>query len=65
LKLDKAVQLPVVEVEGWLSESMPAMITDLVISLDDRFMYVSCWLHGFIAQYDITDPFRITLKAKA
>ncbi|KAL7978010.1 hypothetical protein Chor_004997 [Crotalus horridus] len=27
-----------------------------VISLDDRFLYMSNWFHGDIRQYDITDP---------
>lgn len=35
---------------------MPALITDILISMDDRFLYVSCWLHGDIRQYDISDP---------
>uniref|UniRef100_A0A674P7L3 Methanethiol oxidase n=1 Tax=Takifugu rubripes TaxID=31033 RepID=A0A674P7L3_TAKRU len=28
---------------------------DILISLDDRFLYFSNWLHGDIRQYDITD----------
>ena len=35
---------------------VPALISDFVISMDDRFMYVSAWLHGEVRQYDITDP---------
>lgn len=31
------------------------MITDILISLDDRYLYFSNWLHGDIRQYDITD----------
>uniref|UniRef100_A0AAQ5YJE9 Methanethiol oxidase n=1 Tax=Amphiprion ocellaris TaxID=80972 RepID=A0AAQ5YJE9_AMPOC len=31
------------------------LITDILISLDDRFLYFSNWLHGDIRQYDITD----------
>ena len=34
---------------------MPGLITDILISLDDRYMYFSNWLHGDIRQYDITD----------
>ena len=30
-------------------------VTDVLISLDDRFMYVSHWFHGDIRQYDISD----------
>ncbi|VDK39731.1 unnamed protein product [Anisakis simplex] len=52
------------EVDGWAIERLPAMIADLVISMDDRFMYASAWLHGYVAQYDITDPFRVSLCSK-
>ena len=31
--------------------------TDILISLDDKFLYFSNWLHGDIRQYDISDPF--------
>ena len=31
------------------------LITDILLSLDDRFLYFSNWLHGDIRQYDITD----------
>ena len=31
------------------------MITDILISLDDKYLYFSNWLHGDIRQYDITD----------
>eukprot|EP00755_Sulcionema_specki_P029452 Sspe_Gene.1924::Locus_640_Transcript_1_1_Confidence_1.000_Length_1626::g.1924::m.1924/K17285/SELENBP1; selenium-binding protein 1 len=50
------VKIPSIPVEGWALPEMPALITDFVISLDDRFMYVACWLHGDVRQYDITDP---------
>ena len=44
-----------VEVDGW-PFPVPGLITDLVLSLDDRFLYFSNWLHGDIRQYDISDP---------
>jgi len=50
-----AVKIPPIPVEGWALPEMPALITDFVLSLDDRFMYVACWLHGDVRQYDITD----------
>lgn len=31
------------------------MITDILISLDDKFLYFSNWLHGDVRQYDITN----------
>ena len=35
---------------------MPGLITDLVLSLDDRWLYFSNWLHGDVRQYDVSDP---------
>lgn len=43
------------EVEGWALPAMPGLITDILVSLDDRYIYFSNWLHGDIRQYDITD----------
>lgn len=32
------------------------MMTDILLSLDDRYLYFSNWLHGDVRQYDISDP---------
>jgi len=53
----KVIDVESIEVEGWALPSMPGLITDILISLDDKFLYFSNWLHGDIRQYDITDPF--------
>jgi methanethiol oxidase len=37
--------------------AVPPFVTDLNLSLDDRFLYVSCWGTGELRQYDVTDPF--------
>ena len=34
---------------------MPAVLTDILISMDDKYLYLSCWVHGDLRQYDITD----------
>lgn len=34
---------------------LEGLITDVLISLDDRFLYFSNWLHGDIRQYDISN----------
>ena len=44
-----------VEQDGW-PFPVPGLITDLVVSMDDRFLYFSNWLHGDLRQYDISDP---------
>lgn len=33
------------------------LVTDINLSLDDRFLYVSCWGTGELRQYDVSDPF--------
>ncbi len=53
---------PVIEVEnepldGWpLPGGVPGLITDVVLSMDDRLLYFSNWLHGDLRQYDVSDP---------
>jgi methanethiol oxidase len=32
------------------------LVTDINLSLDDRFLYVSCWGTGELRQYDVSDP---------
>lgn len=34
----------------------PPLITDIDLSLDDRFLYVACWGTGELRQYDVSDP---------
>ncbi len=42
-------------------EAVPPLVTDIDLSLDDRFLYVSCWGTGEMRQYDVTDPMNPTL----
>ncbi|XP_077176359.1 methanethiol oxidase-like [Paroedura picta] len=53
---EKVIQIPSKKVSGWLLPEMPALNNSIVISLDDRFLYMSNFLHGDVRQYDITDP---------
>ncbi|KOB70822.1 Selenium-binding protein 1 [Operophtera brumata] len=32
------------------------LLSDILLSLDDKYLYFSCWLHGDVRQYDISDP---------
>ena len=41
--------------KGW-PFPVPGLITDLVLSMDDRWLYFSNWLHGDVRQYDVSDP---------
>ena len=54
-QVNKVIDVPTVELAGW-PIPVPSLITDLLISLDDRILYFSNWLHGDIRQYDISDP---------
>jgi selenium-binding protein 1 len=35
--------------------AVPPLVTDIALSVDDRFLYVSCWGTGELKQYDVTD----------
>ncbi len=37
--------------------AVPPLVTDIDLSLDDRFLYVSAWGTGEMRQYDVSDPF--------
>jgi len=36
--------------------AIPPIITDIDLSVDDKFLYVSCWATGEMKQYDVSDP---------
>jgi selenium-binding protein 1 len=38
-------------------KAVPPLVSDIDLSLDDRFLYVSCWGTGEMRQYDVSDPF--------
>ncbi|XP_068917960.1 methanethiol oxidase [Tenebrio molitor] len=54
--VDKVIDILPKKVSGWDSDYINGMITDIVISLDDKYLYLNNWLHGDVRQYDITDP---------
>jgi selenium-binding protein 1 len=37
--------------------AVPPLISDINLSLDDKFLYVSCWGTGELRQYNVSDPF--------
>jgi selenium-binding protein 1 len=53
--VEKVIEVEPVETEGW-PFPVPGLITDLLVSMDDRFLYFSNWLHGDLRQYDVSDP---------
>lgn len=52
-----AVTQPWAELTGWALPTLPPLITDILLSLDDRYLIFSNWLRGDVALYDISqDP---------
>ena len=51
-----AISVKPLKVQNWILPEMPGLITDFLISLDDRFLYFVNWLHGDVRQYNIEDP---------
>jgi selenium-binding protein 1 len=37
--------------------AVPPLVTDIDLSVDDKFLYVSAWGTGELKQYDVSDPF--------
>jgi selenium-binding protein 1 len=54
-QVEKVIDVPAVELAGW-PIPVPSLITDFLVSMDDKYLYLSNWLHGDIRQYDISDP---------
>ncbi len=42
-------------------KACPPLVTDINLSLDDRFLYVACWGTGEMRQYDVSDPLHAKL----
>ncbi len=36
--------------------AVPPLISDIDLSMDDRFLYVACWGTGELRQYEVSDP---------
>ena len=51
---DPVIETEAVELEGW-PMPVPSLMTDMVLSMDDRFLYVANWFHGNLQQYDVSD----------
>jgi len=51
---DPAVLPPILQ--GF--KAVAPLVTDINLSVDDRFLYVSCWGTGEFIQYDVSDPFK-------
>ena len=38
-------------------KAVPPLVTDIELSVDDQFLYVSCWGTGELLQYDVSNPY--------
>src|SRR5690606_7695020 len=45
--------------------AVPPLVSDINLSLDDRYLYVSCWGTGELRQYDVTDRFNPVFTGSA
>ena len=54
-RAETAIDVSPREHEDW-DMPMPGLITDLLISMDDRYLFFSNWGHGDVRMYDISDP---------
>ncbi|ACY98524.1 MULTISPECIES: selenium-binding family protein [Thermomonospora] len=50
---DPAELPPVIQPFG----AVPPLVTDIDLSVDDKWLYVSCWGTGELKRYDVSDPF--------
>ncbi len=53
--VEKVIDVESIDIENF-PMPLPGLITDLLISMDDKYLYFSNWLHGDLRQYDISDP---------
>ena len=44
--------------------AVPPLVTDIDLSLDDKYLYVACWGTGEMHQYDVSDPMKPKLAGK-
>jgi selenium-binding protein 1 len=52
---EKVIDIEPREHDDW-DMPIPGLVTDLLISMDDRYLFFSNWLHGDVRMYDISDP---------
>jgi len=62
-KTEKVIQVDAIK--SATGDAIPPVISDMLISLDDRFIYFCNWLHGDVRQYfigDETKPPKLTAR---
>nr|WP_156303780.1 selenium-binding protein SBP56-related protein [Sulfuracidifex tepidarius] len=67
---EKVIDIPAEKGDGGLPDVLkgfgmiPPLVTDIDLSLDDKFLFVSCWGAGEVRKYDVSDPFHPVLAGK-
>lgn len=51
-----AVRQSWLPVSGWALPQLPPLITDILLSLNDKWLFFSNWLRGDVCMYDISNP---------
>ena len=46
---EKVLDIPAKKVDGWLLPEMPGVMSDILISMDDQYLYLSNWVHGDVS----------------
>ena len=54
-RAEKVIDVEDREHEDW-DMPVPGLVTDLLVSMDDRYLFFSNWLHGDVRMYDVSDP---------
>ncbi|MFC7080411.1 selenium-binding family protein [Halorussus caseinilyticus] len=52
---EKVIDVEAREHDDW-DMPVPGLVTDLLVSMDDRYLFFSNWLHGDVRMYDVSDP---------
>jgi selenium-binding protein 1 len=52
---EKVIDVEPREHDDW-EMPVPGLVTDLLVSMDDRYLFFSNWLHGDVRMYDVSDP---------
>eukprot|EP01042_Synura_sphagnicola_P024605 gene24605-31493_t len=50
-----AVKQAWADVSGWALPQLPPLITDILLSLDDKYLIFSNWLRGDVVLFDISE----------
>ncbi|WP_233204243.1 selenium-binding family protein, partial [Halegenticoccus soli] len=54
-RAEKVIDVEPREHDDW-EMPVPGLVTDLLVSMDDRYLFFSNWLHGDVRMYDVSDP---------